>query len=136
MAVSEKNRTFAPKFKNKYNMNKEKLNQQRVSVYNTTPTKIKLVEILINLIKGCYPNVETTQIDIDKNQITLNGLMVKQVEIDPMTFGGVLIHWFPNKNISTKDDPFCSAYMLDEEEIKTINKYIRKIKKYAFQHKT
>jgi hypothetical protein len=110
------------------------LEQQRIEVYKATPTKLKLVDELALLIKHCFPNVETNGIRFDDSHLKLGGLMVQMVEIDPQEFGGVLIHWYPKKDVSTKDDPFCSAYMLDEKEINIIINDIKKIKEYYLSH--
>ena len=111
------------------------LEQQRIEVYKATPTKLKLVDELASLIKHCFGDiVEVNGIRFDNNHLKLGGLTVSMVEIDPQKFGGVLIHWYPNKNISTNGDPFCSAYMLDEEEINTIINAIKKLKRYYISH--
>lgn len=115
---------------------KKTLEQQRIEVYKATPTKLKLVDELASLIKNCFPNVETNGIRFDDSHLKLGGLMVQMVEIDPQEFGGVLVHWYPNKNISTNGDPFCSAYILDDEEIKEIINDIKKIKQYYISHQT
>ena len=113
---------------------KKTLEQQRIELYKATPTKLKLVDELISLIKGCFPNVETTSFRFDDSHLKLGGLIVKMIEIDPQIFGGVLVHWYPNFNISTQSDPFCSAYMLSEEEINIIIKDVKKIKNYYQKH--
>lgn len=116
---------------------KKTLEQQRMEVYKATPTKLKLVDELASLIKGCFGDkIETTGIRFDDSHLKLGGLIVQMVEIDPQKFGGVLVHWYPKKEISTKNDPFCSAYMLNEEEIKEIINDIKKIKQYYISHQT
>ena len=107
------------------------LNKQRMELYKATPLKLKRVDELISLIKGCFGNsIETNGIRFDNNHLKLGELTVKMVEIDPQTFGGVLVHWYPKKDISTKNDPFCSAYMLNTWEINKIIKDIKQIKEY------
>lgn len=32
----------------------------------------------------------------------------------------LLVHWYPNYNLSLRYDPFCSAYVLNEEELKIL----------------
>lgn len=109
----------------------EKLNEQRRLLYKATPSKIKLVDELASLIKGCFGDkVETTGIRFDDSHLKLGGLTVKMVEIDPMKFGGVLVHWYPNFNLSTNNDPFCSAYILNMGEIKKIIRSINKVKEH------
>lgn len=110
---------------------KKTLEEKRVLLYNATPTKLKLVDELTNLIKTCFGNqVETTSITFENSRLKIDTLIVKMIEIDPMEFGGVLVHWYPNFNISTLNDPFCSAYMLEENEIKRIINKIKQIKKH------
>ena len=96
-----------------------------------TPLKLQLVDELIDLIKNCFKGVETTNIDLTDKPISLfHGLKVKSLEIDPQQIGGVLVHWFPNYNFSTKSDPFCSAYILHRAELRKIIYRIKSIKNY------
>lgn len=114
---------------------KKTLEQQRIELYKATPTKLKLVDELASFINGCFGDkVETTGIRFDDSHLKLGGLTVKMIEIDPQIFGGVLVHWYPNFNISTQSDPFCSAYMLSEEEINIIIKDVKNIKNHYQKH--
>jgi len=107
----------------------EKLNEQRRLLYNATPSKIKLVDELASLIKGCFGDkVETTGIRFDDSHLKLGGITVKMVEIDPMKFGGVLVHWYPKFDISNTSDPFCSAYILTINELKKLIKTLQNVK--------
>jgi hypothetical protein len=45
-----------------------------------------------------------------------------------------MIHWYPNYNISTRNDPYCSVYMLTEEEIKALMEKVKAIKDYYLSH--
>ena len=38
----------------------------------------------------------------------------------------LLVHWYPNYNLSLRDDPFCSAFVLTEEELKTLYEAVMK----------
>ena len=110
----------------------EDLNAIRVKLYGATPLKLELGEELAILIKNCFGDkIETTSIDLTDRPIALfHGLVVKSLEIDPQKIGGVLVHWFPKPNISTKADPFCSVYMLHRTEIRKIIYNIKLIKDY------
>lgn len=112
------------------------LNEQRRLVYKATPTKLKLVDELIDLIKHCFPNVETNVMRFDDSHLKLGTLIVKMIEIDPQELGGVLVHWYPNFKLSTQTDPYCSAYILTEEEISTLIGEVKKINQYYITHQT
>jgi hypothetical protein len=91
------------------------LNEQRKAVYKVGSFKLHLVDRLAEVIKGkgCKEL---------KLKLKLGGLTVKSLEIDPMELGCVLVHWEPDHTISTKSDPFCSAYMLDTVDIEELIK--------------
>jgi hypothetical protein len=113
-------------------MDKEQLNQQRKLLYKATPLKLKLVDELIPLVKSCFgDNIETTNIDFKEDKtITIDGLKVRSIEIDPQEIGGILIHWYSKLNVSTRKDPYCSIYILNIEEIKRIIRRIKMIHTY------
>lgn len=106
------------------------LNETRKKLYKATPLKLQLVDELASLIKNCFPNVETNGIRFDDSHLRLGGLTVKMIEIDPQELGGVLVHWYPNFDISTKNDPYCSAYMLRPHEIRKIIHHVKHIHEY------
>ena len=107
------------------------LNETRKKLYKATPLKLQLVDELASLIKGCFGDkVETTGIQFDDSHLRLAHLTVKMIEIDPQELGGVLVHWYPNFDISTKNDPYCSAYMLRPHEIRKIIHHVKHIHEY------
>ena len=107
-------------------MNKQELIQIREQLYKATPLKLQLVDELISLIKGCFGNhIEVNGIRFDNTHFQLEGLAVKMIEIDPQEIGGVLIHWYPNFKISTRRDPYCSAYVLNTNSIKKLISYLQ-----------
>ena len=106
------------------------LKKKKKKLYKATPLKLQLVDELASLIKNCFPNVETNGIRFDDSHLRLGGLTVKMIEIDPQELGGVLVHWYPNFNISTKNDPYCSAYMLRPHEIRKIMHHVEHIHEY------
>ena len=113
---------------------KKTLEQQRIELYKATPLKLMLVDELISLIKGCFPNVETTSFRYDDSHLKLGDLIVKMIEIDPQIFGGVLVHWYPKLDVSLRQDPYCSVYMLSLREIRKIIERINKVHEYYKQH--
>lgn len=38
----------------------------------------------------------------------------------------LLVHWYPNRNLSLNDDPLCSVFVLTEEELKTLYEAVMK----------
>jgi len=114
-------------------MTKEELKELRVRLYKVSPNKLELVDKLINLIKHCFNGVETNGIRFDST-FKLGKLSVKIIEIDPQEIGGVLIHWYPIKSVSLRNDPFCSAYILTEKEIKKIIDKIQSVKDFYDLH--
>ena len=38
----------------------------------------------------------------------------------------LLVHWYPNRNLSLRDDPLCSAFVLTDEELKTLYEAVMK----------
>lgn len=96
-------------------MDKSIIEKQIMQVYHATPEKIALVNKLSRLIKDCSSGIE-----FGANHLQVGELSVRMIEIDPHKIGGVLVHWFPDFNISTRNDPYCSAYMLECDEINDI----------------
>ena len=115
----------------------ENLNDVRAKLYRVKPSKLQLVDELISLIKGCFGDrVETNGIRFDSGNFKLGELSVNMIELDPQVIGGVLVHWYPKFDISTKNDPYCSVYMLSTHEIRKIINRINKIHEYYETHST
>lgn len=115
----------------------ENLNELRAKLYKAKPSKLKLVDELISLIKGCFGDkVETNGIRFNSGNFKLSELSVNMIELDPQEIGGVLVHWYPKFDISTKNDPYCSVYMLSLHEIKKIIERIKRIHEYYETHNT
>lgn len=118
-------------------MTEEQLTETRVKLYRATPLKLQLVDELISLIKGCFGDrVETNGIRFDSGNFKLGELSVNMIELDPQEIGGVLVHWYPKFDISTKNDPYCSVYMLSLHEIRKIINRIKRIHEYYETHNT
>ena len=115
----------------------ENLNELRAKLYRVKSSKLQLVDELISLIKGCFGDrVETNGIRFDSGNFKLGELSVNMIELDPQVIGGVLVHWYPKFDISTKNDPYCSVYMLSTNEIRKIINRINKIHEYYETHST
>ena len=56
----------------------------------------------------------------------IGDLSVKSVEREK-SHSAILIHWEADHNVSTKSDPFCSAYILTLEEINAIYSELKRI---------
>ena len=111
------------------------INETRKWIYKVTPLKIKLVDELISSIKHCFNDkIEVTNIKFEDSHLRLGDLTVKSIEIDPQELGGVLIHWYPNFNVSTRQDPYCSAYILTPKEIRKIIKTLQDVSNYYKEH--
>lgn len=101
-------------------MDKKELSFVRRALYHPSANKIKLVDNLIESMKSYAKGVEITDISFKEETLRLGGLSVKRIEIDPHEVGGVLVHWYPDYKVSTKSDPFCSAYILNLSELRKL----------------
>lgn len=110
-------------------MTNQELTNLRVQLYKPTPLRLKLVDELISEIKSCFGDkVITDTIEFEHHAFKLGGMWVKSVQTEEKGIGGVLIHWEANFRISTTTDPFCSAYILSTNEVKSLLKYIKSVK--------
>lgn len=113
----------------------ENLNELRAKLYRAKPSKLQLVDELITLIKGCFGDkVETNGIRFDSGNFKLGELSVNMIELDPQEIGGVLVHWYPKLDVSLRQDPYCSVYMLSLREIRKIIERINKVHEYYEQN--
>ncbi len=101
-------------------MDKKELSFIRSALYHPSANKIKLVDSLVECMKNYAKGVSITDISFKEGAIRLGGLSVKSIEIDPHEIGGVLVHWYPDYKVSTKSDPFCSAYVLSLAELRKL----------------
>ena len=110
-------------------MTNQELTNLRVQLYKPTPLRLKLVDELISEIKSCFGDkVVTTTIEFKRHVLKLGGIWVKSVQTEENGIGGVLVHWEANPRISTTTDPFCSAYVLSTNEVKSLLQYIKMVK--------
>lgn len=107
------------------------LKETRKQLYRVSDDILMLVDKVKETLIHLYSKVEITGIRLDSNQLKIGDLYVQMIEVDPQDIGSILIHWCPNHNVSTKSDPFCSIYMLTEEEIKDVWRYLKKVQIYA-----
>ena len=115
------------------------INETRKKLYRVSDDIILLVDKVKDTFTHLFPynshvSVEVNGIRIDSGQLKIGDLSVYMIEIDPQEIGSILIHWYPDYKVSTKSDPFCSIYMLKEEEIKDLWRYLKKVQLYAIQH--
>lgn len=110
-------------------MTKQELTNIRVQLYKPTPLRLKLVDELISEIKSCFgEKVVTDTIEFKRHVLKLGGMWVKSVQTEEKGIGGVLVHWEANPRISTTTDPFCSAYILSTNEVKSLLQTVKMIK--------
>ena len=106
-------------------MNRIELKKARLQLYNPSPTKFQLVAKLDDLITHCHGNnIRVNGLRFDSNSFKVGELYVRMIEVNPNDIAHVLIHWYPNYQIS---DPFCSAYIMEQWEIELIINKLRNI---------
>lgn len=111
------------------------IDKQRMMLYKASSSKMKLVEELAEAIKYCFgDNIEVSGFRFDSNSTKIGDLYVKKILVVSHDIAHIMIHWYPNYNISTRNDPYCSVYMLTEEEIKTLMEKVKAIKDYYLSH--
>ncbi len=107
--------------------NRIELKKARLQLYKPSPTMFQLVAKLAGLIRNCHGNTQVNGLRFDSNSFKVGELYVRMIEVKPNDIAHVLIHWYPNFYISTKNDPFCSAYMLEQWEIELIINKLKNI---------
>ena len=116
-------------------MIKEEFKKVREKLYKATPLTFQLVEELERKIINCLGNgVEVNGISLDSGFLNIGDLYVKRIEIVPNDIAHIMIHWYPNFELSTREDPYCSVYMLTEEEIRYLIEKTKTFKAYYLSH--
>ena len=112
------------------------IQKQRVQLYRATPLKLQLVDELIKELKKCFgEHMNANGIRLDSGSLKLkDNLSVRMIEIDPQVIGAVLIHWYPDFNVSTTSDPFCSAYILTPNELRKLIKAVQDVSNLREKH--
>lgn len=96
-------------------------------LYRPTPKVEELVLKLCDLFDKPLPNgVTINSLTFKENALKLGGLSVKEIIRSDEPHMGVEVHWYPDFNISTKQDPYCSAFVL---RYNSLNKLYREIEK-------
>ena len=107
-------------------MRKEHLEMARI-LYKPTPKVEGLVLQLCDLFDKPLPNgVTITSLTFKEGALTLGGSKVKEV-IRGGQHCGVEVHWYPNFNVSTKTDPFCSAFILRYNSLEKLYREVEKV---------
>jgi hypothetical protein len=88
------------------------------------PTK-EVKELGLKLCE-LFDNSIVNGIRIDSGRLMIDGLSVKSIlRVDNHCM--VEIHWYPNYDISTQRDPFCSVFSLTQEEVSKIYEKVKKV---------
>lgn len=106
-------------------MRKEHLDIAR-ALYHPTEEVESLVLKMIDLFDKPLSNgVVVNGLRFDDSHLKIGDLTVQWV-CRVKNHCGIEIHWYPNYKISTKNDPFCSAFVLTESELSTIYREVKK----------
>ena len=97
------------------------------ALYKPTPKVEGLVLKLCDLFDKPLPNgVTITSLTFKEGSLKIGNLSVKEL-IRGGQHCGVEVHWYPDFTLSTKTDPFCSAFILTYEELNTIYSKLSKV---------
>jgi len=96
-------------------------------LYRPTPKVEAIVLELCDLFDRPLLNgVVITSLSFKKGALNIGGLMVKEV-VRGGQHCGVEVHWWPNHAISTKSDPFCSAFSLRYNSLQKLYREVEKV---------
>ena len=97
------------------------------ALYKPSPKVEGLVLKLCDLFDKPLPNgVTITSLTFKEGALTLGNLSVKEL-IRGGQHCGVEVHWYPNYNISTTSDPFCSAFILRYNSLEKLYREVEKV---------
>lgn len=97
------------------------------ALYKPTPKVEALVLKLCDLFDEPMPNgIAIDTLSFRENALKLSGLCVKKV-IRCENHLGVEIHWFPRWDISTTEDPYCSAFALRYNSLEKLIKKLEEV---------
>jgi len=109
-------------------MNEENIKTMR-ALYHPSQRAEELVSQIIKAFDYTFTNgIKWNEVGFNKGALTLGDLDVKSLILSTNTHLGVEVHWHPKPSISTERDPFCSAYILTEEELALILNKMREIR--------
>ena len=107
-------------------MRKEHLEIARI-LYKPTPKVESLVLKLCDLFDKPLPKgVAITSLTFKEGALTLGGSKVKEV-IRGGQHCGIEVHWYPDFTLSTKTDPFCSAFILRYNSLEKLYREVEKV---------
>jgi len=97
------------------------------ALYKPTPKVEGLVLKLCDLFDKPLPNgVTITSLTFKEGALKIGGLSVKEL-IRGGQHCGVEVHWYPNFNVSTNTDPFCSAFILRYNSLEKLYREVEKV---------
>ena len=97
------------------------------ALYKPSPKVEGLVLKLCDLFDKPLPNgVTITSLTFKEGALTLGDLSVKEL-IRGGQHCGIEVHWYPNYNVSTKTDPFCSAFVLRYNSLEKLYREVEKV---------
>jgi hypothetical protein len=97
------------------------------ALYRPTPKVETLVLKLCDLFDKPLPNgVTITSLTFKKGFLALGGLSVKEL-IRVGQHCGIEVHWYPDFTLSTKTDPFCSAFILRYNSLERLYREVEKV---------
>ena len=97
------------------------------ALYKPTPKVEALVLALCELFDKPLPNgVVIRELTFKENHLKLCGLNVRTI-VRGGQHCGIEIHWYPNRTISTKTDPFCSAFVLRYNSLLKLCREVEKV---------
>ena len=107
-------------------MRKEHLEVAK-AIYKPKPKVEAIVLKLCDLFDKPLSNgVVINGLRFDNSHLKIGDLTVKWV-YRVENHCGIEIHWYPDYKISTKSDPFCSAFMLTEKEVAKLYREVEKV---------
>ncbi len=96
------------------------------ALYKPTPKVEGLVLKLCDLFDKPLPNgVTITSLTFKEGALKVGGLPVKEL-IRGGQHCGIEVHWYPNFNISSTTDPFCSAFILRYNSLEKLYREVEK----------
>ena len=97
------------------------------ALYKPSPKVEGLVLKLCDLFDKPLPNgVTVTSLTFKEDALKIGGLSVKELIRGGQHYG-VEVHWYPNFNISTTNDPFCSAFILRYNSLEKLYREVEKV---------
>ena len=107
-------------------MRKEYLETAK-ALYRPT-SKVEAIALkLCDLFDKPLPNgVTVTSLTFKKGALVLDGLSVKEL-IRGGQHCGIEVHWYPDFTLSTKTDPFCSAFISRYNSLEKLYREVEKV---------